>query len=149
MVPSSFIWIPELFISQGPTPAVWPKGGTRSSVGKPCVSGASWPALLKVASVLSHEAGRGVSGFGSFCRNKRASAAGPNPGNTENHGDRRVEPTRATHLPTNACYLENYKIGSRHTSYCCKASPCRSGQLTGGQTTAGAIRRRRTTSETY
>ena len=97
MVPSSFIWIPAMFVSHGPTPAGWPTGGTLSSVGRPCLSGASWPALLKVASVLSHEARRGVSGFGSFCRNKRASAAGPTPGNTENQGDRRVEPTRATH----------------------------------------------------
>ena len=51
----------------GPTPAVWPKGGTLSSIGGPCLSGASWPALLKLASVLSHEARWGVSGFGSFC----------------------------------------------------------------------------------
>jgi hypothetical protein len=27
-----------------------------------------------------NEAGRGVNGFGSFCRNKRTSAAGPKPG---------------------------------------------------------------------
>jgi len=75
MVPSSFIWIPAMFLSQGPTPAVWPKGGTLSSVGGPClspsirlrISSARWPALLTLASVLSHEARRGVSGFGSFC----------------------------------------------------------------------------------
>jgi hypothetical protein len=28
-----------------------------------------------------NETGRGVTGFGSFCRNKRTSAAGPKPGN--------------------------------------------------------------------
>jgi hypothetical protein len=31
------------------------------------------------ASVKSDEAGRGVNGFGSYCRNKRTSAAGPKP----------------------------------------------------------------------
>jgi hypothetical protein len=66
------------------------------------ISSARWPALLKLASVLSHEARRGVSGFGSFCRNKKTSAAGPNPGNTDKHCDTRVGETRATYSPTNA-----------------------------------------------
>ena len=35
----------------------------------------------KVASAQSDMAGLGVNGFGSFCRNKRTSAAGPKPGN--------------------------------------------------------------------
>ena len=34
------------------------------------------------ASTSFHKAGLGVNGFGSFCRNKRASAAGPKPGIT-------------------------------------------------------------------
>ena len=46
------------------------------------MSAASWLALPCLASISSNEAGCGVNGFGSFCRNKRASAAGPNPGNT-------------------------------------------------------------------
>jgi len=129
MVPSSFIWIPAMFVSHGPTPAGWPTGGTLSAVGRPCLSpsirlrtsSASWPALLKLASGLSHEARRGVSGFGSFCRNKRTSAAGPNPGNTENHGDTRGEETRATYSPTNALSRANHKIDSQKTSYCGKA----------------------------
>ena len=86
----------------GPTPAVWPKGGTLSSIGGPCLSEASWPALLKLASVLSHEARWGVSGFRSFCRNKRASPAGAKPGFTENHIDLRVGDTRAMRSPASA-----------------------------------------------
>ncbi len=46
------------------------------------MSGASWSALLRLASVRSNEARRGVTGFGAFCRNKRASPAGAKPGNT-------------------------------------------------------------------
>jgi len=52
----------------------------------PCLSPASWPAL-PLASVPSYSAGQGVSGFGSFCRNKRASAAGPKPSITKNRLD--------------------------------------------------------------
>jgi len=44
------------------------------------VSAASWAALPWLASASFDEAGRGVNGFGSFCRNKRSSAAGPRPG---------------------------------------------------------------------
>ncbi len=87
----SFLPLPEffvrllavIFVSTVPTPAVWPKGGTLFSVGGPCLSQASWSALPSLASVRSNEARRGVSGFGSFCRNKRASPAGAIPGNTE------------------------------------------------------------------
>ena len=77
-------------VSHGPTPAVWPQGGTLSSAGGPCLSAASWSALLRLASVRSNEARRGVTGFGAFCRNKRASPAGAKPGNTGNHVDTRV-----------------------------------------------------------
>ena len=90
IAPRYFMWVTEILISQGPTPAVWPKGGTLSFIGGPCLSGASWSALLRLASVRSHEARRGVTGFGSFCRNKRASSAGAKPGFTENHVDMRV-----------------------------------------------------------
>ncbi|WNM63557.1 hypothetical protein [Candidatus Nitrospira neomarina] len=31
-----------------PTPAGWPKGGTLLSVGGPCLSHASWSALLRI-----------------------------------------------------------------------------------------------------
>ena len=95
MVPRSFMWSPEWFVSHGPTPAVWPKGGMLSSAGGPCLSpstklrinSASGSAFPKFASVLSHEAGRGVNGFRAFCRKKRASPAGTKPGNTEHHID--------------------------------------------------------------
>ncbi len=89
MPPRSFMFVPEWFIFHVPTPAVWPKGWTLSSVGGPCLSGASWSALLRLASIRSQEARRGVNGFGSFCRNKRASPAGAKTGNTEHHLDTR------------------------------------------------------------
>ena len=46
-----------------PTPSVWPKGGTPTSVGGPCLSGASWTALLKLVSLHSQKARRGVTWF--------------------------------------------------------------------------------------
>jgi hypothetical protein len=100
MAPLSFIWVTEMFVSHVPTPAVWPKGGTVSSTGGPCLSPSawlridseSWPALLRFAAVRSNKAKWGVNGFGSFSRKKRpvlsqaegTSAVGPKPGNTEN-----------------------------------------------------------------
>ena len=73
-----------------PTPAARLQGRTLLSTGGPCPSVASWSASPWLASAPSDKAGRGVSGFGSFCRNKRASPAGATPGNTEHHGDTRV-----------------------------------------------------------
>jgi len=102
MAPRSFMRVTEMFVSHDPTPAVRPKGGTLSSAGGPCLSGASWSALRRLASILSNEARRGVSGFGSFCRNKRASPAGAKPGNTENHGDTRVGDISAMRSPASA-----------------------------------------------
>ena len=110
-VPRSFMCVPERFVSHGPTPAVWPKGGTLSSAGGPCLSGASWSALLRLASVRSNEARRGVNGFGAFCRNKRASPAGAKPGNTEHHVDTRVGDTRAMRSPASAFLLANPQDG--------------------------------------
>ena len=95
MAPRSFMWVTEMFVSHGPTPAVWPKGGMLSSAGGPCLSAASWSALLRLASVRSNETRRGVTGFGAFCRNKRSSPAGAKPGNTENQVDTRVGGTSA------------------------------------------------------
>jgi hypothetical protein len=46
------------------------------TVFEPCELGRS----SKLASLLFDQARRGVNGFGSFCRNKRTSAAGPKPG---------------------------------------------------------------------
>jgi len=87
MVPPFLIWIPEIFVSQGPTPAARPSEWTlymsrralfeRSELARPPVP----------ASISLNEAGRGVTGFGYFCRNKSGSAVGPNPGNTEYPGD--------------------------------------------------------------
>jgi len=111
--------VPERFVSHGPTPAVWPTEGTLSSAGGPCVSpsirlrtgSASGPALLRPAALPSHEARRGVSGFGPFCRNKRpvlsqiegASPAGAKPGHTELPVDTKVANTRARRSPASAC----------------------------------------------
>jgi len=102
----------------GPTPAVWPKGGTLSSAGGPCLSGASWSALPRLASVRSNEARRGVNGFGAFCsttkgapfgtRQATSSPAGAKPGNTGNHVDTRVGDTSAMCSP-----LANPKMDSR------------------------------------
>ncbi len=110
----------ERFVSNGSTPAVWPNGGTLSSAGGPCVSGASWSALRRLASVLSHEARRGVIGFGAFCRNKRASPAGAKPGNTEHHQDTGVGDTPARRLPASACLLATPKMDSGYASSNCK-----------------------------
>jgi hypothetical protein len=127
-VPRSFLCVPERFVSHGSTPAVWPNGGTLSSAGGPCVSpstklrtgSASWSALRRLASVLSHEARRGVIGFGAFCRNKRASPAGAKPGNTEHHLDTRVGDTRARRSPASACLLATPKMDSGYASSNCK-----------------------------
>ena len=82
--------VTELLDSPTPTPAGWLKGGTLSSVGGPCLSGASWSALRRLTYLPSNGARRGVNGFGSFCRNKRASPAGAKPGNTRNYVDIKV-----------------------------------------------------------
>ena len=111
--------IPERFFPHDSTPAVWPKGVTLSSAGGPCVSpsirlrtgSASGPALLRLASISSHEARRGVTGFGAFCQNKRpvlsqvegSSPAGAKPGNTEHHVATRVGDARARRSPVSAC----------------------------------------------
>jgi len=68
MTPCSFMCVTEMFVSHGSTPAVWPKGGTLSSAGGPCLSGASWSALLRPASVRSNAASRGVTLHGAFRR---------------------------------------------------------------------------------
>jgi len=52
MAPRSFMWITEMVVPHGPTPAVWPKGWTLSSAAGPCLSGASWSALRRLASDL-------------------------------------------------------------------------------------------------
>ncbi len=88
-----------------PTPAVRLKGWTLFSPGGPCLSAASWSALPLPASDPSDQAGRGVNGFGSFCRNKRASPAGAKPGTTEHHVDTRVGATRAVCSPASTFML--------------------------------------------
>jgi len=78
-----------------PTPAVRPSGRTLFLFGGPCLSVASWSAPHP-ASVPSNNAELGVNGFGAFCRNKRASAAGPKPGITKNLMHPIVEQTHST-----------------------------------------------------
>ncbi len=78
-----------------PTPAGWTQGGTLLAFSGPCLSRASWSAPLRVASLPSNEARRGVNGFGSFClHNKgraprdasgKTSATGPRPGINRTH----------------------------------------------------------------
>ena len=53
-------------------------------IARACLSRASWP-VFRLASILLTLARLGVNGFGHFDRNQSGSAAGPNPGNTENH----------------------------------------------------------------
>src|SRR5690606_23583786 len=86
-----YMRVTDKFSSYVPTPAVWPNGGTPSAAGGPCLSEASWPALLSWCPSVPIEARRGVNGFGSFCRNKRSSPAGAKPGNTERHWGTRAE----------------------------------------------------------
>ena len=112
MVPRSFIWTSAMFVSQGPTPAVRPSEWTLSSVGEPCLSAASWLALPCLASISFHEAGRGVNGFGYFCRNKSGSAAGPNPGNTEKHSD-----TGVRYQMSNAFTDQRFSTGTSHDTF--------------------------------
>ncbi len=100
----------------GPTPAVWPKGETLPSAGGPCLSGASWSALRRLASVRSNEARRGVNGLGPFCRNKRASPAGAKTGNTGHHVDTRVGDTCAMRSPRNDFLLAKPMMDSQYTS---------------------------------
>lgn len=90
ITPRAFMKVPERSVSHNTTPAGWPNGGALSSAGGPCLSGASWSALLRIASLRFNEARRGVNGFGSFSRKKRASPAGAKPGNAEHHVDTKV-----------------------------------------------------------
>ena len=59
-----------LCLLDDPTPAGWPKGGTLLSASGPCLSRASWSAPLRLASLPSNEARRGVNGFGPFAETK-------------------------------------------------------------------------------
>ncbi len=86
-VPSSFILISAMFVSQGPTPAVWLSEWTLSLIRRALFERSELARPPYLSSMSSNEAGRGVNGFGYFYRNKSGSAAGPKPGNTENHND--------------------------------------------------------------
>ncbi len=136
MVFRCFMCVPERFVP-GPTPAVRPTGGMLSFTAGPCVSpstrlrtgSASWSALLRLASVRSNEARRGVNGFGAFCstqkfrssrriivivapfgtRQATSSPAGAKPGNTGHHVDRKVGSTSAMGSPASAFLLANPK----------------------------------------
>ncbi|HBP86938.1 MAG TPA: hypothetical protein DD706_04490 [Nitrospiraceae bacterium] len=61
-------------------PSAGPHGRTLAFLGGPCLIATSWPALPWFAFAHSRVTGRGGNCFGSFCRNKRTSAAGPKPG---------------------------------------------------------------------
>ena len=131
MISVSFRCLTEIFVSPGPTPAVWPKGGTLSSTGGPClipsawlrIDSASWPALPKFASIRSHKAKWGVNGFGSFSRKKRpalsqaegTSAAGPKPGIIEKHVNTIIGGTSGIGSPDKICSWPNPKIDIRYT----------------------------------
>ena len=125
MVPVSFIWVNEMFVSHVPTPAVWPNGGTLSSTGGPCLSAASWPSILRSASVRSNKGRWGVNGFGPFSsttmvapfgtRQATSSAAGPKPGNTGNPVDVKLGNNRCDTF-TSQPFFTNSKMDSQHTS---------------------------------
>jgi len=65
--------------SGGPTPAIRPSGRTLVSIGGPCLSAASWLALLIVASVQSDEAGGASVVLGPFAKTKGPRLPGRNP----------------------------------------------------------------------
>jgi hypothetical protein len=123
MISVSFRCVTAIFVSPGPTPAIWPKGGTLSSTGGPCLSPASWPAFLGFASIRSHKARWGVTGFGSFClHNKgralrdascKTSAAGPKPGIIEKHVNTRIGGISS---PDKICSWPNTKRDIQFTS---------------------------------
>ncbi len=77
--PRFFMCVPKRVVSHGLTPAVWPKGGTLSSAAGPCVSGARWAALLRLASVRSNEPRRGVKVLKPFSGTKGPRLSGRNP----------------------------------------------------------------------
>ena len=93
------------YVYYSPTPAVCPKRWTLSSAGGPCLSGVSWSALLKLASVISNVARRGVNGFRSFCQNKRASAVGMNSSSSE------LQPTYFIHKNYSPSLPRNARLG--------------------------------------
>jgi hypothetical protein len=109
----SFMCVTDMVISPAPTPAVRPKGRTLSSVSGPCLSlstwlridSASWSALLRLASLRSHEARRGVKSFGAFCRNKNL-ACRDETRQHENITLAREWDTRARHSPANTFYRQ-------------------------------------------
>ncbi len=114
-----------MFGAQGPTPAVWSKGGTLSSVGGPCVSGASWSALLKLASVPSNEARWSINGFGAFCSTQRlcpsgrakqqARVPGRNPATPNTTMTRElVKQVRREYLPTLGAWQNSRWISNKH-----------------------------------
>ena len=113
-----------------PTPAGWPKEGTLSSAGGPCLSPASWTALLRLASVRSLKVRRGVHGFGPFCLPNKGCAlrdapcktlpAGAKPGHTEHYGGTGVGDTNTKPSPHNAFLLANPKMDSQYRPSGCK-----------------------------
>ncbi len=119
-VPHSFMRVPER-VRFPRADACRPAQRRDALIRGPCLSGASWSALLRLASVRSHEARRGVTGFGAFCRNKRASPAGAKPGNTEHHVDTRVGDTCARRSPASACLPATPKMDSRYPTSSCQA----------------------------
>ncbi len=70
---------PSLVPSGGPTPATQPSGRTLGSIGGPCLSAASWRALLVLASVQSTEAGGASLVLGPFAKTKGPRLPGRNP----------------------------------------------------------------------
>jgi len=79
-----------------PTPAVRPSGRTLFSIRRALSERSELVRHPPLASVPSNKAELGVNGFGSFCRNKRASSAGAKPGNTKNLVHPIVEQTHST-----------------------------------------------------
>ena len=99
-----------------PPPADRPAGLTLKSRGGPCLSLASWAALPLPASARLNVANLGENGFGSFCQNKRASAAGARPGNIEHHVDTKAGEASAIRSPASAFLPANPKMDSRYPS---------------------------------
>ncbi len=72
MGPRSFCVSLKGFVSHGRMPAVWLKGGTLSSAGWPCVSGASWSAPFRMVSIRSHAGQTGRHWFWGLLPEQKA-----------------------------------------------------------------------------
>ena len=129
MGPRPFLCVPEGYVSHGPMPAVWLKGGTLSSAGGPCVRGASWSALLRMASIRSHAGQTGRHWFWGLLPEQKACPESRRRslacrGETRQHRTSRWHESWGTTCETSpviAFLPATPEMDSRYTSSTCKA----------------------------